>query len=480
MKLRLGTQIFLAYLLVFIVCFSYPFDRISKDLRTHYVEGIEDPLVDMANILAGLVSAEMEAGRFTPENFYGAFEHIYGRSLSARLYDLIKTNVDVRVYITDSSGRVIFDSENKGNIGSDYSNWRDVALTLRGQYGARTTRHDPHDPTSVVLYIAAPLLVRGETVGVLTVAKPTTNVNTFLTIARPRIIRIGIVSAAVATFLSLIISFWITRPIRRLTQYALDVREGKRAKLPGLGRSELSDMATAFDRMREALEGRKYVEQYVQTLTHEIKSPLSAIRGSAELLEEEMSCEVRARFLANIRTEANRIQDLVDRMLKLTELESKRILERVELISFGTLIRTVLEEKCLLLSQKGLTVEVTNRDDLMAKGDSFLLHQAVSNLIQNAIDFSPVNARIDITLRSDGKMLNFILDDEGPGVPEYAKRKVFDKFFSLQRPDTGKKSTGLGLNFVKEVAHLHHGEIILENRAEKGMRAILRLPQRKG
>lgn len=476
MKLRLGTQIFLAYLLVFIVCFSYPFDRISQDLRTRYVEAIEDPLVDMANILAGLVSVEMEAGRFSPGDFFGAFQHIYGRSLSARLYDLIKTDVDVRVYITDVSGKVIFDSENKRNIGSDYSNWRDVALTLGGRYGARTTRQNPDDPTSVVLYIAAPVIVRGETVGVLTVAKPSTNVNTFLTIARPRIIRIGVISAAAATFLSLIISFWITRPIRRLTQYALDVREGKRAKLPRLGRNELSDMATAFDMMREALEGRKYVEQYVQTLTHEIKSPLSAIRGSAELLEEEMSPEVRARFLANIRSETNRIQDLVDRMLKLTELESKRMLERVESISFGTLIRTVLEEKSLLLSQKGLKAEVANRDDLTVKGDSFLLHQAVSNLIQNAIDFSPAGARIDITVRTDGKILDFILDDEGPGVPEYAKAKVFDKFFSLQRPDTGKKSTGLGLNLVKEVAHLHGGDIVLENRAERGMRAVLRIP----
>jgi len=480
MKFRLGTRIFLAYLLVFIVCFSYPFDRVSKDLRTHYVEGIEDPLVDMANILAGLVSVEMEAGRFTPESFYGAFEHIYGRTLSAHLYDLIKTSVDIRVYITDVAGRVIFDSENKRNIGADYSNWRDVALTLRGRYGARTTWHDPDDPSSAVLYIAAPVLVRGETVGVLTVAKPTTNVNAFLTIARPRIIRIGIIAAVAATFLSLIISFWITRPIRRLTQYALDVREGKRTKLPRLGRSELSEMATAFDMMREALEGRKYVEQYVQTLTHEIKSPLSAIRGSAELLEEEMSSEVRARFLANIRTEANRIQDLVDRMLKLTELESKRNLEKVELISFGSLLRTVLEEKHLLLSQKRLEVEASNRDDFTVRGDSFLLHQAVSNLLQNAIDFSPVQARIGIALRADGKMLDFILDDEGPGVPEYAKEKVFDKFFSLQRPDTGKKSTGLGLNLVKEVAHLHHGEIILENRPEKGTRAILRLPQGRG
>jgi len=479
MRLRLGTRIFLAYLAVFIVCFSYPFDRISKDLRTRYVEGIEDPLVDMANVLAELVGADMESGRFDAESFHEVFDNIYRRSLSARLYDLVKTRVDVGVYITDLSGRVIFDSKDRRNQGADYSRWRDVILTLRGQYGARTTWHDPEDLSSVVLYVAAPVIVHGKTAGVLTVAKPTTNVNTFLTIARPKIIWLGIISVAAATLLSLIISFWITGPIRRLTQYALDVKSGKRARLPRLGRSELSEMANAFDSMREALEGKKYVEQYVQTLTHEIKSPLSAIRGAAELMEEEMSSEVRARFLANVRAEANRIQDLVDRMLKLTELESKRNLEKVESIAFGALIRTVLEEKGSLLSQKGLKVGFTSGDEITVWGDTFLLHQAVSNLLQNAVDFSPVSARIDISVQQEAGMIRLVLDDEGPGIPEYAKLKVFDKFFSLQRPDTGKKSTGLGLNFVREVADLHRGAITLENRPEKGLRATLRLPRYK-
>ena len=70
----------------------------------------------------------------------------------------------------------------------------------------------------------------------------------------------------------------------------------------------------------------------------------------------------------------------------------------------------------------------------------------------------------------------FIVDDHGSGIPDYAIDKIFDKFFSLQRPDSGKKSTGLGLNFVKEVVILHKGDITLENRPEKGVRATLTLP----
>ncbi len=140
--MRLGTRIFIAYLLIFIVCFYYPIDRILKDLRTRYVEGIEDPLVDQANILAAIVGIEMENEQFNPEKLYRAFEHTYSRPLSAKIYDFLKTHVDIRVYITDTFGRVLFDSENRQNEGADYSGWRDVSLTLKGEYGARTTRKD--------------------------------------------------------------------------------------------------------------------------------------------------------------------------------------------------------------------------------------------------------------------------------------------------------------------------------------------------
>ena len=73
-----------------------------------------------------------------------------------------------------------------------------------------------------------------------------------------------------------------------------------------------------------------------------------------------------------------------------------------------------------------------------------------------------------------------IVEDEGPGIPDFARQRVFEKFFSLRRPHTGEKSTGLGLNFVKEIAELHGGSIRLENRQSKGARAILTLPMLTG
>jgi len=178
--MKLGARIFLCYIVIFSICFYYPVDWMLTNLRTRYLEGVEDPLVDQANILAALVETELAKDTFRPEQLAKVFQHVYQRRLDTRIYDLAKAGVDQWIYITDRNGRVIFDSQNPDNIGEDYSNWRDVRLTLEGRYGARTTRSDPEDLTSSVLYVAAPIRVDGEITGVLTVAKPTVNINSFL------------------------------------------------------------------------------------------------------------------------------------------------------------------------------------------------------------------------------------------------------------------------------------------------------------
>jgi two-component system sensor histidine kinase CreC len=121
-------------------------------------------------------------------------------------------------------------------------------------------------------------------------------------------------------------------------------------------------------------------------------------------------------------------------------------------------------------------VEVRVLEGQVVRADPFLLHQAISNLLQNAIDFSPQEGSIRLDVSVERGRVCFGVEDEGPGIPDYAKEKVLEKFFSLQRPDTGRKSTGLGLNFVREVAVLHKGELVLENLPQKGLRARLSVP----
>lgn len=476
--MKLGLRIFGCYLIIFCICFAYPAVWVLDTLRTRYLEGVEDPLVDQANVLAAMVGQQMARTQFSPQLLHQTFQEIQGRSLDARIYHLTKTHVDLSIYMTDANGRVIFHSKDPSQIGRDYRHWRDVELTLAGSYGARTTLADPEDETSSVLFVAAPIFIRGELAGVLTVAKPTTNINSFLRQAKPQLIKVVALSVLTAIVLGYLVALWITRPIQRMTDYALSVHAGERAKFPKLDRTEIGTMGQALQKMQTALEGKAYVERYVQQLTHEVKSPLSAIRGSAELLEEQMPLERRKKFITHIRTEANRIQNIVDRMLTLAGLENQQQLPQIETIDLKTIVKGVIESKQPMLLAKKIKLTLEMDGVSHVQGDPFWLHQAVANLLQNAIDFSPVHGAITVTTQTVGEKAVLILEDNGSAIPPYAMDKVFDKFYSLKRPDTDRKSTGLGLNLVRQVALLHNGRIELSNRQPRGAKAVLSLPRK--
>ncbi|MBI4558194.1 MAG: two-component system sensor histidine kinase CreC [Candidatus Hydrogenedentes bacterium] len=474
MKIR--TRLFAAFLILVAAGFYALTDWIRDDLRPRYLATMEESMVDTATLLSSLIAHEVKAGEIYVDDLSVAFVSAQQRRFAAKIYEFTKTQLSMRVYITDRKGTVIFDSDHGKDEGKDYSQWNDVIRTMRGEYGARATRMDPNDVTTEVLYVAAPIKVNDEILGVLTVGKPSGSVALFLDTAQRKITLAGVVAALAVLLLGIVISSWITWPIQKLTRHAQAIRDGKRAPAPKLGKSEIGTLGAAFEEMRNALEGKQYVEDYVQTLTHQMKSPLSAIRGAAELLNENLPPDQRRQFLENLRSETGRIQDLIDRMLQLSALENRKELRDIEDINLQELVAEVVEELSPVLSGKQLQVARINANPVVVKGERFLLRQAVCNLLQNAVDFSPPNGSISVRVQAlDGQAVIRILDD-GPGIPDYALDKIFERFYSLRRPDTGKKSSGLGLTFVKQVADLHSGSATIENRPEGGVQATLTLP----
>jgi two-component system sensor histidine kinase CreC len=148
-------------------------------------------------------------------------------------------------------------------------------------------------------------------------------------------------------------------------------------------------------------------------------------------------------------------------------------------VELDAVARTVVESHEPLLAGKDLRIEVSMPDRLTVEGNPFLLHQALENLIQNAIDFSPRGGTVRVSAAGERDGVTVSVTDEGSGIPEYALDRIFDRFYSLGRPDTGKKSTGLGLNFVREVAKSHGGTVRVANRPEGGAVAELTLPRGK-
>ncbi len=482
------SRVFLGIFVVYLAAVGLLLYRVSTDLDPRYRESAEESLVDTAQLLATLLERRTFNGVIPTDELERTLQHLAERPVYARIFDIEKTRVNLHVYVTDRNGIVLFDSRGR-DTGKNYLGWRDVRLTLSGAYGARTTLADDDDTNSAIMYVGAAIRERSpnvdidagqDIVGMVSVGKTIESIKPFIANAREKLLQVGLISVGAFFALLAFAVVWLVRPFGLFADLWDAFRhQGTRSLLSRL-RLLGHAMRVALAEARDAITGASYVDQYVQTLAHEIKSPLAAIRGAAELLREPMPEAARARFTANIEEQVARAQQLVERMLELASLERRGALERVELVSLAQVVRVVVTEASAVATRKQMRFEVDVPEPLLVSGDAFLLQRALSNLVRNAIDFAPAHSTVEIGARQSGRQIELRVHDYGPGLPPFAQRRVFEKFFSTARPDSGKKGTGLGLAFVKEVAALHGGVARLGNHPEGGAVATLQLPAATG
>lgn len=468
--MRLGIRIFLVYFFFVGLAGYFLLYTVREEIRPGVRQSTEETLVDTANLLAEILAADVKAGTLGQSRLNEVLQAYGQREPKAEIWGLAKNQVNHRIYVTDARGIVLLDSAGQA-VGQDYSRWNDVYLTLRGQYGARSTRSDPADPDSSVMHVGAPILDGERIIGEVTVAKPNRSLQPYIDRSEKRLLVFGLGLIVLGLLVGAALSWWLTRSLRKLTHYAQAVSEGARAALPAYSGGELAQLAGAVARMRSQLEGKDYVERYVHTLTHELKSPLAAIRGAAELLQAPMPAEQQQRFVANIDRESTRLQQLIERLLNLAMVEQRQGLESESEVAVAALFDSVVHGQAARIEQAGLQVSNQVPAQLCVLGEPFLLRQALSNLLDNALDFTPAGGQLCFS--SDGQQL--LLFNHAEAIPDYALARLSERFYSLPRPATGRKSTGLGLNFVEEVLQLHGGRLHIGN-VPGGVQVRLWLP----
>jgi two-component system sensor histidine kinase CreC len=475
--MKIGLRIFLGYFLIVGLAGFFVMRVFVNEVKPGVRQAMEDTLVDTANALAELATPDMREGHIGDGRFARSVDSLVRRDVRAQIWNFRKKTFDYRIYVTDARGIVVYDSTHQA-LGEDYSRWNDVYLTLRGKYGARSTRSDPNDDSSSVMHVAAPIRDGDKIIGVLTVAKANQRIQPFIENSQDAILKQGWILLGLSFLVGIGVTLWLSRSLAKLGKFARSVTAGERVAAPDLGDNEIGELGRALATMREQLDGKQYVEQYVQTLAHEMKSPIAAIRGAAEILESAPPGPDRERFLHNIDTQSARLAAMIDKMLALAAVEYRQSLENVDAVDLAALIREAVESVEPSLAGKQLRVETpVAAAPAIVQGDRFLLGQAVSNLLENAIDFSPDGGVIELRLMREGPRLLLQVVDAGPGVPDFARDRVFERFYSLPRPDGGR-STGLGLSFVREVAVLHGGTVRLVNLDAGGAMAELSLPAR--
>ncbi len=447
MKIR--TAIFGVYVAASAVGLLVLMRFMLAEVRPRYVAGVRQNLQDSAHLVAASL-----AGR-----------------TKAEAAAVLAGQASFRVRLVAADGSVVLDtSEPPAPAAYDPESGRGLVKRAGDNLldgGAAKTELE--------VSAVAPLRLADEPAARLVLSRSFRSVNAVIWAERKKLAAIALVIAGAMLVAGWWLAARLTHSLERLTTYAQDVRDGRQATPPDSRAAEIAALARAFEEMRDALEGRQHAERYTQALAHEVKAPLAAIRGAAELMGEEMPAEQRAKFLGNIRREGARIQQSIDRLLELSSLEARKAPRQTEVIEAAALVAEAAE--VLRPACAGAQVTLRTGDAAGAlRGERVLLREALVNLLQNALEFSPAGGTVTVAAAVGEGRVTFAVEDEGPGVPDYALPRVFERFYSLPRPGTTRKSTGLGLALVREIAHLHGGGASLENRAGGGARAAIWLP----
>ena len=474
--MKIGLRVLLGYFLIVAIAALLLARVFVQEVKPGVRQAMEDTLADTANVLAELAADDLAAGRMDSGRFAQRVRALSGRDIGAEIWGFPKRGASYRITVTDARGIVVFDSAGR-ELGRDNSRWNDVYLTLRGAYGARSTREVEGDDSSSVMYVAAPVRDgEGRIAGVLTVSKPNRAMAPFIARSQGVILRWGLVLLGSALLVGVLAAWWLSRQLGGLRRYADAVTAGERA-LPPASAGEFAELGKALETMRDRLEGKQYVERYVHALTHELKSPLAAIRASAELLEAPLPDADRQRFAASIGAQTGRMTAMIDKLLALAAVEHLQRIEQPEPLDPREVLAAAMEDVAAHARSAGVRLRATGAAPVpMLAGDRFLLRQLMVNLLDNAVDFSPRGGEVEASLAFERERLVLRVTDRGAGVPDYAADRVFERFYSLPRPEGGPRSSGLGLSFVREVAHLHGGRAQLLPRPGGGTVAEVALP----
>ncbi|TGJ99327.1 two-component system sensor histidine kinase CreC [Leptospira semungkisensis] len=453
------------FFFAFSIGFYYLVDKIEESIRPRYMETVEESMNDTVYVLSSLIEQELLKHPNLPfqsniNHVLGdSFEKAKGKAFEAKIYSHTKRKIDLEFYVTNANGIVAYDSSGK-RTGEDYSRYNDVFLTLKGKYGVRSSKLGKNDTESAI-FIAAPIYFKGRIAGVLTLIKPKASILPFIDFAKEKFYRISLLVAVFISLVFCVAVYFIFSPIRKLSGYVSALRSKKRPSLPKIGVPEIRELGEQMDQLVREIAGKEYVENYVQVLTHEIKSPLSSILASVELLSEDPN---RLQpLLQNIQLESKRMQTVIEKLLELSALENVSSLEIQTGLRSEEILTEVVNSFSAESDRKKIKLSVSGQD-ISLDGNRFFLTTAFRNLLQNALDFSYVNTQIGIqTGISENGEWFLEIQNEGPNIPDYALARIFERFYSLPRPDTGRKSSGLGLAFVQEVAELHSGKIEIYN-----------------
>lgn len=270
----------------------------------------------------------------------------------------------------------------------------------------------------------------------------------------------------------------VSKKLEKVNTLSREIRQGDLSRRIPVDESgdefdKLSQNLNAMlDRIEEVLEGSK---QVTNDIAHDLRTPLTRIQTRMELLKARLDIDSDARNqLEEMEVEATELLSMFNALLRISGVESGRVTKSFMQVDYSQVVKDAIDLLGPLAEEKEISLRAEIEDAVSVHGEKSLLFQAASNLIENAIKYSPESSTIFVSLNQNSKVAVLKVIDEGPGIPEGKLKKVMQRFYRLES-HRGTAGHGLGLSLVKAIAETHQGSINLSN-TDHGLEVQLCLP----
>jgi signal transduction histidine kinase len=232
--------------------------------------------------------------------------------------------------------------------------------------------------------------------------------------------------------------------------------------------------------IKKESEFHQQQQNFLLSVTHELKSPLAAIKLVLQtLVKRDLTKDKRDQLIGNSIEDVGRLDDLVENMLLATRIENNSYSYPKELFDFSELVKSIFD-RAIITSENTRNFQQQIEEKIVIMGDRFALGSLINNILENAIKYSPNAALVHVQLYQQSNKIFFIVADQGVGIADSERQKIFQKFYRSGNELTRQnKGTGLGLFIVAQVAKNHQAKVLVSNNQPKGtiFEIIFNLPQ---
>jgi two-component system OmpR family sensor kinase len=395
--------------------------------------------------------------------------------------------VGARLLLLDAEGLVVADTAKEGKWVGQRLKILSSDLDLRSLWRTPLGRYRPPDGQDFI-YITVEVPARERASPSLpgprfiALAIPAREVRAAWRDLAPSLIGIGLLALIVSVVVGFFLSRSITRPLEAMTVASEEMARGRyEQEIPVEGQDEVTRLARAFNTMaREVARAHRMQRDFVANVSHDLKTPLTAIQGFAQALldgtaGDEEGYRTSARIISE---EAERMNRLIRDLLELARLESGQAAMAKEPVDLLEVLSSCAETFTLQAEQKGISLVLRLPPTLpQIQGDAHRLEQAFTNLLDNAFKYTPAGGSVELAAyRTSEEKIEVVVADTGIGIPPEDLPRIFERFYRVDKARAGTGGTGLGLAIVKEIVQAHGGRITAASQEGRGTRFTVTLP----